>query len=161
MAQSKQNRHVSNASYIEGSAVRREQAVPKRRESVIPEKSREEIRRERERRFHAKRNAARATAFDRGYLIFVSAAMAVCGLVCCAFIYLQSDITTRMSAITSLESSVSDIKADNSAAETRLETMMTLSEVSERAAELGLVYPSEDQIQYYSVENDDFMNAYE
>ncbi len=160
MAQREYNRHVSNTSHIEGNVIRKSQAAPKRRESVLPERNPEEVRRERERRFHAKKNAARATAFDRGYLIFVSVAMVVCGLVCCAFIWLQSDITTLMSSIADLESSVSDMRADNSAAETRLETSMTLNEISERAAELGLVYPSEDQIRYYSVQNDDFMNQY-
>ncbi|MCD8152820.1 MAG: hypothetical protein LUD71_07130 [Clostridiales bacterium] len=148
-----------NVTYIEGNVVRKPQAEPKRRPAV-PQKSREEIRREREHRMHARRNLERASAFNRGYMAFVTAALAVCALVCCAFIYLQSDITTRMASITALETEISDLTADNEAAESRLETTMTLSEISERAAELGLVYPSGDQIRYYSVKNDDYMNTY-
>ncbi|MCD8150701.1 MAG: hypothetical protein LUE92_14315 [Clostridiales bacterium] len=155
-----------NTAYIEGNVVRRQQAVPQRepevpkRKPTVPQKSREEVLRERERRLHAKRNLARSAAFDRGYLVYLTAVMAICGLLCFAFLYLQSGITTRMSAITELETTVNDLQSENDAAESRLETSMTISEIRERAEELGLVYPSSDQIQYYSMENNDYMNQY-
>ncbi|MCD8366338.1 MAG: hypothetical protein LUC83_11210 [Clostridiales bacterium] len=155
-----------NTAYIEGNVVRRQQTAPQgvpevpQRQPVSPPKSREEIIRERERRLHAKRNLARAAAFDRGYLIYLTAVTAVCGLLCFVFLYLQSNITTHMAAITELETTVGDLQSDNDAEESRLETSMTISEIRERAEELGLVYPSSDQIQYYSVENNDYMNQY-
>ncbi len=161
-----QKHNYRNTAYIEGNVVRRQQAAPQRvpevpqREPVAPQKSREEILRERERRLHAKRNLARAAAFDRGYLVYLTAVMAVCGLLCFVFLYLQSNITTRMTAITELETTVSDLQSDNESAESRLETSMTISEIRERAEEMGLVYPTDDQIRYYSVENDDYMNQY-
>ncbi len=145
--------------YIEGNAVRREQTVPKR-EPANPPKSREEILRERERRHYAKRNRERAMSINLGYVIFLTAAAAICFFVCMLFIHLQSDITAHMSAIATLETEVSDQKSDNDAAENRLETTMTLDEVRLRAEELGLVYPSAEQIQYYSIENSDYMNQY-
>ena len=145
--------------YIEGNAVRREQTVPKREPAVAP-KSREEIRRERERYLYAKRNRDRAMSITPGYVVFLTIAAAICFFVCMIFIHLQSDITAHMSEITALEAEVSDQKSDNDAAENRLETTMTLDEVKLRAEELGLIYPSSEQIQYYSVESSDYMNQY-
>ncbi|MCC8029103.1 MAG: hypothetical protein LIO75_04810 [Lachnospiraceae bacterium] len=135
------------------------QAAPKR-PPVLPEKSREEIIRDRERRLSAKRNRERTQSINLGYVLFLTAATAVCFCACILFVHLQSDITSHMAAVTSLETQVSELKSDNDAAENRLESEMTLSEVKLRAAELGLVYPSSAQIQYYSVENSDYMNQY-
>ncbi len=162
-----------NPMYIEGNTVRSRQAAPNRQEAapdhrqttprrqpVLPEKTREEVIRDRERRLSAKRNANRAMAINLRYVLFLTAATVVCFCACMLFAHLQSDITTHMSAITSLETQISDLKSDNDAAESRLESGMTLAEVKARAAELGLVYPSSAQIQYYSVENNDYMNQY-
>jgi len=152
--------------YIEGNTVRRQQSVPNRRQTaperqpVLPDKTREEIIRDRERRLSAKRNLNRALSINPGYVLFLTAATAVCFCACILFVHLQSNITTHMSVITSLETQISDLKSDNEAAENRLESEMTLAEVKQRAAELGLVYPSSAQIQCYSVENSDYMNQY-
>lgn len=153
-----ERRDYYNSTYIEGNTVRKQQAAPKR--EPAPRKSREQIIRERDRRLAAKRNRQHAMSMNRGYVIFLTAATLVCCMVCVLFIHLQSNITTHMASIASLETQISDLKADNAAAENRLETTMTLEEVKAKAAELGLVYPSSDQIQYYSVENSDYMNQY-
>lgn len=144
--------------YIEGNTVRRQQTVPKR--ESVPQKSREQIIRERDRRLAAKRNRQRALSINRGYVMFLTAATLVCCMVCVLFIHLQSNITTHMADIASLETQISDLNADNAAAENRLETTMTLEEIKARAGELGLIYPASDQIKYYSVENSDYMNQY-
>ena len=150
--------------YIEGNTVRRNQAVPghavPKRGPEVPQRSREEIIRDRQRRLAAKRNQQRAMAMNRGYVFFLSLATLICCGVCALFIHLQSNITTRMSDIAELETQISEKKADNDAAENRLETTMTLEEIKAKAAGLGLVYPSSEQIQHYSVESSDYMNQY-
>ncbi len=149
--------------YIHGNTVRRTQAVPvpaPEQESVIREKSPEELQKERERKYYARRNVARATAIDLPYLIFSTAAVVLCGVVCVLFLQLKSSITTQMSAIASTQTAITNLKADNDTLEARLASTVTLDEVKERAAELGLVYPSEDQIIYYSVESNDYMTQY-
>ena len=147
--------------YTDGNTVRRHQAVPApERRKEVPQRSREEIIRDRERQRAARRNRQRALAVNRGYVIFLAAATLLCCGICAVFIYFQSNITARISAIASLESQVSELKSDNDAAEKRLETSMTLDEIKARAGELGLIYPGSDQIQYYSVESSDYMNQY-
>lgn len=152
--------------YIDGNTVRRQQAVPQRRETApgrrqeVPQRSREEIIRDRERQRAAKRNRQRALAVNRGYVMFLTVVTLLCCGVCAVFLYFQSNITTHISSIASLEQQVSELKDDNDAAQSRMETSMTLDEIKTRAGELGLVYPGPDQIQHYSVESSDYMNQY-
>ena len=80
----------------------------------------------------ARQNQQRAMAMDRGYVAFLAAATVVCFLVCAIFIYLQSDVTTRMANIASIESQIAEVKADNVAAEKRLETTMNLDQIKEQ-----------------------------
>ena len=146
------DRHYRRDSYIEGNVVRQRESVPGR--SVQPaEKTREQLHQERMRK-----NAA--MAMDRGYVAFLAAATVVCFLVCAIFIYLQSDVTTRMANIASIESQIAEVKADNVAAEKRLETTMNLDQIKEAAKNLGLIMPGSEQVRYYSVENSDYMNQY-
>ena len=113
------DRHYRRDSYIEGNVVRQRESVPGR--SVQPaEKTREQLHQERMRKNAARQNQQRAMAMDRGYVAFLAAATVVCFLVCAIFIYLQSDVTTRMANIASIESQIAEVKADNVAAEKRL-----------------------------------------
>ena len=80
---------------------------------------------------------------DRGYVAFLAAATVVCFLVCAIFIYLQSDVTTRMANIASIESQIAEVKADNVAAEKRLETTMNLDQIKEAAEKSGTDHAGE------------------
>ena len=141
------DRHYRRDSYIEGNVVRQRESVPGR--SVQPaEKTREQLHQERMRKNAARQNQQRAMA------------TVVCFLVCAIFIYLQSDVTTRMANIASIESQIAEVKADNVAAEKRLETTMNLDQIKEAAKNLGLIMPGSEQVRYYSVENSDYMNQY-
>ncbi len=151
--------YVGDSIYIDGNTVRRQKPVPER-EPGVPKKSRRQAEAERERKRAANRNIARAMAFGRGYIVFLTVATAACFAVCLTFIYLQSTVTTEMATVSELETALSDERAANDLAESRLETSMTLDEVKARADELGLVYPSTSQIQYFSVTNSDYMNQY-
>ena len=153
------DRHYRRDSYIEGNVVRQRESVPGR--SVQPaEKTREQLHQERMRKNAARQNQQRAMAMDRGYVAFLAAATVVCFLVCAIFIYLQSDVTTRMANIASIESQIAEVTADNVAAEKRLETTMNLDQIKEAAKNLGLIMPGSEQVRYYSVENSDYMNQY-
>lgn len=153
------DRHYRRDSYIEGNVVRQRESVPGR--SVQPaEKTREQLHQERMRKNAARQNQQRAMAMDRGYVAFLAAATVVCFLVCAIFIYLQSDVTTRMANIASIESQIAEVKADNVAVEKRLETTMNLDQIKEAAKNLGLIMPGSEQVRYYSVENSDYMNQY-
>ncbi len=151
--------YVGESIYIDGNVVPSPQPAPKRQPEVR-KKSRRQLEEERARKRAVNRNVARAMAFGRGYIIFLSVATAVCLVVCLTFIYLQSSITSQMASVAALETTLSNERAANDLAESRLETSMTLDEIKTRADEMGLVYPSTSQIQYFSVTNSDYMNQY-
>lgn len=77
------------------------------------------------------------------------------------YIKLQSDVTARMKAIARLESQITDLKADNDEAYKRINTTIDLDGIRNTAInELGMFYATEDQIVYYSVDRNDYMNQY-
>lgn len=144
--------------YVDGNTVRRLEGEPEERRQRQLERERE--RRKRETRHAAKRNQERAMRMSMGYVLFCTiAVMLTCG-VCVAYIQLQSDITSRMKQIARLENQIADLKADNDAAIKRIDLSTDLDEVKRQALGLGMNYARTDQIIYYSVEDDDYMNQY-
>jgi cell division protein FtsL len=93
----------------------------------------------------------------------VYATMAIVFCVCffVGYIYLQTQVTERTDNIAKLETQISTLKADNGAAEARINTAANLSNVRNTALnELGMVYANADQIVYYDMETTDHMNQY-
>ena len=149
---------VMTSIYVDGNTVRRLETAPDYH------REREE-RKQREKRRHnehvARRNQERALHMDRGYVAFLTIAALMTALVSAAYIKLQSEMTGRLKNIAALESTVSDLKADNDSAYKRISTSVDLDTVKDVAMnQLGMVYAGADQIVYYTVENDDYMNQY-
>ena len=89
--------------------------------------------------------------------------MAIIFCVCffVGYIYLQTQVTERTNRVAQLETQISALKADNGAAEARINTSANLSNVRNTALnELGMVYANADQIVYYDMETKDHMNQY-
>lgn len=145
--------------YVDGNTVRRLEGEPEERRRRQLEKEQEKKRREN--RHAAKRNQEKALRMNLGYVLFCTVALIlICG-VCVTYIQLQSDITSRMKNIARLESQVADLKADNDAAMKRIDLSIDLDAVKTKAmTELGMKYARADQIIYYSVEDNDYMNQY-
>lgn len=144
--------------YVDGNTVRRLETAPDYH------REREE-RKQREKRRHnehvARRNQERALHMDRGYVAFLTIAALMTALVSATYIKLQSEMTGRLKNIAALESTVSDLKADNDSAYKQISTSVDLDTVKDVAMnQLGMVYAGADQIVYYTVENDDYMNQY-
>ncbi|MCD7708868.1 MAG: hypothetical protein LUI02_03235 [Clostridiales bacterium] len=151
-----------NDYYVDGNTVR-ELASPQRREQERREREeREEMARRRRRRNAVQRNRARAMGMSRGYVAFLTVCVFMVAGSAAMLVHLQAQVTTRINSIASLQSQVNDLRADNDARYKRLTTSVDLSEIRDVAInELGMSYPSEDQVIYYSVENSNFMDQYE
>ena len=66
-----------------------------------------------------------------------------------------------MKHIASIESQISDLKADNDANYKRIMTSVDLNEIKNSAFnELGMAYATEEQVVYYSVESSNFIDQY-
>ena len=98
---------------------------------------------------------------SKSYVVFLTMAVTVFGVFCGSYIKLQSDVTARMKAIAKLESQITDLKADNDEAYKRINTTIDLDGIRNTAInDLGMFYATEDQIVYYSVDRNDYMNQY-
>ena len=146
--------------YVNGSTVRQLEAQPVRRERIDRTKIQEEQKKKR-RRNAARRNRERALHMSRGYVAFLSLCVAVVAFAAVALVQTQSQVTQRMEHIAALESQITDLKADNDARYKEIITSVDLDYIKDVAInELGMQYAAEDQIIYYSVESDNFMDQY-
>ena len=145
--------------YVNGNTVRELEAP------VRPERrSREEIEQVRHRinrRNAARRNRQRAMEMSPGYVMFLTAGVLVIAMAAVSFVNLQSQITNRMRNIANLESQVTDLRADNDARYKNVTTSVDLNHVKDVAInKLGMDYPKEDQVVYYTIENNNYMDQY-
>ena len=146
--------------YVNGSTVRQLEAQPVRRERIDRTKIQEEQKKKR-RRNAAKRNRERALHMSRGYVAFLTLCVGVVAFAAVALVQIQSQVTQRMEHIAALESQITDLKADNDARYKEIVTAVDLDYIKDVAMnQLGMQYATEDQIIYYSVENNNFMDQY-
>lgn len=145
--------------FTEGNVVRQAaepQPLPNRRQTEHERREEQARRRRRQQRRHAAMMRRK-----RMYAVyFAGIVAATCGLFV-GYINLTNSITTHMNNISELESQITELKAENSAAQSRIDTSTNLGAVKAAAMnDLGMVYAREDQIVYYSMENSDYMSQY-
>lgn len=145
--------------YVNGNTVR-ELESPVRRDGRTKEEL-EEIKRRKRRRNAARRNRQRAMEMSRGYVFFLSGCVCVVAVMAVLFVNMQSNLTSRMKNIANLEGQVTDLRADNDARYKNAVTSVDLNDVKDIAVnKLGMSYPKKNQIKYYTVDNNNFMDQY-
>lgn len=146
--------------YINGSAVREMETAPVRRKR--PDKRQlEEQKRKKHRRNAIRRNRERALYMSKSYVAFLSVCVVIVAFSAVALIQIQSQVTQRMEHIAVLESQITDLKADNDARYKEITTSIDLEYIKDVAMNrLGMKYATEEQVIYYSVENNNFMDQY-
>lgn len=150
--------------YTVGNAARQVEvmpAMPDYREEIKKRKRAEEEAELRRQRRVARVEKERALRANRRNAIFLTVCAMIFGVFLGLFINIQSENTTRMKQIARLESQIANLKAENDEAVKRINTAIDLDAIKTTALEeLGMFYAAENQIVYYTVENDDYMNQY-
>ncbi|MCR5666580.1 MAG: hypothetical protein K6G01_07090 [Eubacterium sp.] len=138
--------------YIEGNTVR----------EVLPEQA--PIERERRRRHidqQTRRNRQRAKSLSAGTVAFMTGALVALGLVAAVYLHLQADVRELKSNNVTMQNELISMQDANDAYEKEIETSVSLTDIKKKAIkELGMQYPSADQIVYYNVESKDYMQQY-
>lgn len=164
------HRPVSTAysmGYVDGSTVRKLEPAPYEREH----KTKEQIRREKEQRQRdekrarnqkiAVKNRARVQKIDLRYTLFLGIAVIATLFMCIYYLSLQSQLSTQNKTISSLKSELTALTDSNLATQERLNNAIDLEAAFDMAInELGMSYPSENQIVYYSGSSDDYVKQY-
>lgn len=156
-AEDRRNYHY----YAEGNTVRQLEPMPDYRleRKLRQEREQEEERRRKKR--EARRKQEKALRMGRSYVGFLTLAVAVFGAFTGTYIMIQSDVTARLKNISKLESQISDLRAENDEAQKRISTTIDLDRIRETAInEYGMFYATPDQIIYYTIDDDDYMNQY-
>ena len=147
--------------YIDGNTVRRMEAAPDYRRQREERERREREEEQNRKKRIARRNQEQALRVSRSYVAFLTMAALIFAVFAGLYICIQSDITARMNTISSLESQIADVRAENDEAFKRINTSVDLESIRNVAMlQLGMSYAKESQIIYYSVGDDDYMNQY-
>ena len=142
-----------NSQYVYGSAARQPERVPVR----TPE--RRQAPREVERpQARPNRRAERKSQFSIPFFMFLMCTIAFCGVVLVNYVSVRSEITARNEQITSLESTLNDMRLENDEDYSRIRNGIDLNEIKMKAiGKLGMTYAAEGQIIYYTEMDDDYV----
>lgn len=160
---------VKTVNYIDGNTVRKVKPDPRRRSEETHQElvekqrlDREQRERKRALRAAARRNQERALQMSPGYVLFLAVATMIMVAVSGVYLQLRAELTGRIKNVSSMKSEVLNLKTDNDAEQKRIDTSVNLEEIRQKAIrELGMVYPSKDQIIYFEVDATDYMNQYQ
>lgn len=146
-----------NSRYVYGSAIR--EAAPARRDR------RQELREEKERLARSeqiRRNQEKHMRMSFPFVLFLAAASLCAVFVCFQYLKIQTSINSRMDRIQDLQNSISEIRQDNKALETRIDTYYNLDYIYQVATqELGMTYASADQVIVYDREESEYVRQYD
>ena len=146
--------------YVNGSTVRQLEALPARKEGIDRRKVQEE-QQKRRRRNAARRNRERALYMSKSYVAFLTLCVGIIAFAAVAMVQMQSQVTQRMEHIAALESQITDLKADNDARYKEIVTSVDLEYIKDVAInELGMNYATAEQLIYFTVDNQNFMDQY-
>lgn len=158
------DKRPKNHTYEYGNTVRQFEALPEYPDYHNERKKRKEERRiseqKRRRRRAARRNRERALRMSAGYVAFLSVCAGIVGIICAAYVNLQSDLIIRQKRMEALESTISELKLENDAMYKRITTSVDLKTLKKKAKKLGMKYPTQKQIIYYSIDKSDYMTQY-
>lgn len=105
-----------------------------------------------------RKNRDKAIYMNLGYVLFLSVMMLIAGVVLISYIQVQSEMTTNMRTIASLESELNSLKMENDEKLNRIETSIDLNEIKRIAInELGMTYAREGQIVLIPNEGNDYV----
>lgn len=156
------NRAASdNSAYMYGSA------APKLRPQEVPGPERRPARKpagsQSTRNNHRiRRNQERALYMDLPYVIMLTIASVFTLYLCINYLHVQSSITARMHNIEAMEAKLENLRAENDALETSINTSVDLNRIYEIATkELGMVYAKKDQVLLYDKTESEYVRQYE
>ena len=151
----RRRQHVSASTYVDGNTVRKVQ----RTVEIRPERDeREEYRHK-----HAvRRNQEKALYMNGPYVLALTIAALIALVLCMNYLHKQASITTRINHIEDLELKLENLKSENDALQTRIDTYVDLDHVYKVATEeLGMVYANKDQILFYDKTESEYVRQYE
>ena len=145
--------------YVDGSTVRKRRASAEPAPVRRPEPERRPARRPTVRTYRsAAIRAEKSLYFSKGYaLVLILAVLMMIGS-CSFMLMIQNKVSEQERNISSMQSQIQDMEANNAAYEDSLESKYSLDKIYEVATkDLGMVYSQKGQIVYYQSANEDYV----
>lgn len=145
--------HHSNQGYqyIDGSAARKLQTAPARREHGRSKPQTRSVR----------KTKVKAVPMNKGYIAVAAVAFVIVCVVLMGYINLQSNITNHITTISKLESQLNEMKMANDETYTKIMSSIDLEEIKRIAVnELGMKYAKDGQVVEYTGEGNDYVRQY-
>ena len=109
----------------------------------------------------SRKSIDRDTGMNPAFMLFMTLAMILTGIVCVQYIRLQSSLTTYVDTISAMEIELQSLRAENDDYESRLKGARGLENIKKRAMdELGMTYASDDQIVVYNSDGTDYVRQF-
>lgn len=149
----RQQRQINNQrtryqrqAYVEGNAVRRLDTVRELQQPV------------RRVDHNVRRNRDKSHYMNLPYVLFLTAAMVVTGIMLIGYLHMQSNLTVSIKKVAALESQLNDMRLSNDEQLERINTAIDLEEIKQIAIEkLGMTYAKEGQVVTVSGEGSDYV----
>ncbi|MGN0363829.1 MAG: hypothetical protein ACI4ET_13455 [Bilifractor sp.] len=107
-------------------------------------------------------NRARAKNMSAGYVLFLSVVCIATVFLCIHYLQLRSDLTNQTEQIASMETTLSQLKADNDAYYKATMASVSMDDVRNTALnKLGMHYATESQIRYYNADDESYVRQYQ
>ena len=132
-----------------------EQGVPYMTEAQIDDYYRDQ-REENLKRYYTIR-ANRELRESRGRLIRLVVVMVLTLFVCTVFLQMSFCVQQQTYRIAVLQKELNVLRQSNDDAQKRLEDVVTMQDVQQKAQQLGMEYPKAGNVVYYSVGDEDYM----
>lgn len=149
----RQTRQVTNRqteyqrrTYVEGNTVRRLDTV---RELQEPVRRPNQV---------VRRNQEKSRYMNLPYVLFLTAAMVITGIMLIGYLQTQSNLTLSIKKVAKLESELNDMRLSNDEQLERINTSLDMEEIRRIAIEeLGMTYAKEGQVVMVSGEGSDYV----
>lgn len=168
MARTRNAYRTSRSVYVDGNTVRK--VMPERQSNTRPKSDALSVRerqrilsdRAMESRARAERLEKKTQAISMPYLFALLLASVATLYLCFTYIQLQTDLNTRISTIDQKKSELDALRSENDALKNSIDTSIDLDEIYQVATqELGMVYPSEDQVITYDKSESEYVRQYD
>lgn len=105
-----------------------------------------------------RKNREKARHMSIGYVTFLMVALVACAFFLVNYIQMQSQLTTKITEVSRMESELNALKLSNDEEYSRITSSVNLEEIKKIAiGELGMTYATEGQVIPYAGISNDYM----
>lgn len=109
-----------------------------------------------------RKNQEKALQMDLPYVIMLTLAAVSALYICVGYLHVQTSMTAKIHEIEGLEKQLEQLRSENDALQTRINTDMDLDHIYKVATEeLGMVYANRNQVLLYDKTESEYVRQYE